>query len=161
MAVSLKWCCTTKDGLRLAEPNDNLAQSYMSTADDFLGTMNRERHYNMKASLSAAYYAMYNALYAVLSKAGLKCQIHACTIECMASLFTGHYSKEDITNIRRALEAREISHYRADQVVTEEDKNLVLREAPFFVSKSKQILAALNQTEIEAIRKKVRGFIKK
>ncbi|SRR3989344_2637487 len=133
----------------------------MSTADDFLGTMNRERHYNMKASLSAAYYAMYNSLYAVLSKIGLKCEIHACTLECIPSLLSSHYSKEDLISIQKALEAREISHYRADEVVADKDKSFVLSRAPFFLNKSKEVLASLNQIDIEVIRKKVKIYMKK
>jgi len=41
--VSLKWCCGQKDGIKLIEPNDNLAHGYLKMAEDSLGTMNRER----------------------------------------------------------------------------------------------------------------------
>jgi uncharacterized protein (UPF0332 family) len=149
-----------KDGLRLVEPNENLATSFMTTADDFLGTMNRERNYNMKAALSAAYYSMYNALYAVLSKIGLKCEIHACTIECIPSLLSDYYSKEDLVIIKKGLEAREIAHYRADEIVTENDKDFVLKQTPFFLSKSKEVLATLNEKDIEVIRKKLKPYKK-
>ena len=47
--VSLKWCCKQKDGIKLIEPSDNLSLSYMQMADNALGTMNRERKYNLNS----------------------------------------------------------------------------------------------------------------
>ena len=71
--ASLKWCCKQKDGIKLIEPSDNLSLSYMQMADNALGTMNRERKYNLTFAISAGYYSMYYSLYSVLMKLGIKC----------------------------------------------------------------------------------------
>ena len=44
--ASLKWCCKQKDGIKLVEPNDNLAKGYLKMAEKSLGTMSREKKYN-------------------------------------------------------------------------------------------------------------------
>jgi len=79
--ASIKWCCKQKDGIRLIEPNDNLAESYMKMAEEAPGTMNREKNYNLNFAISACYYSMYYSLYSILMKIGVKCEIHSCTLE--------------------------------------------------------------------------------
>ena len=60
--VSLKWCYNQKDGIKLIEPNDNLARAYMKMAEDSLGTMNRERNPNLRFAISVCYYSIYYSL---------------------------------------------------------------------------------------------------
>ncbi len=79
--VRLKWCCQQKNGIELIEPNENLTKGYLEMANNSIGTMNRERKYNLMFSISACYYSMYYSLYAVLMRIGIKCEIHSCTIE--------------------------------------------------------------------------------
>jgi len=50
--VSLKWCCNQDKGIKVVEPSDNLSIGYTQTADNFLGTMNREKGKNLAASIS-------------------------------------------------------------------------------------------------------------
>jgi len=66
--VSLKWCCRQKEGMKLIDPNDNLAQGYLKMAENALGTMNREKKYNLMFAISACYYSMYYSLYSVCMK---------------------------------------------------------------------------------------------
>ena len=39
--VSLKWCCKQKDGIKIIEPNDNLAQGYLKKAGDSAKVVDR------------------------------------------------------------------------------------------------------------------------
>jgi len=152
--VSLKWCCKQKEGIKLIEPNDNLAQSYLKLAEKALGTMNRERNFNLMFAISA-YYSMYYSLYAILMKLGVKCEIHSCTLQFMKSILTDFYSKQNIKAIKKAFDARIIAQYYVDKVVPKEDSNLIMGQAPLFFSKSREILAKINEKDIGEIRKKI------
>ena len=153
--VSLKWCCKQKDGIKLIEPNDNLAQGYIKMAEDSLGTMNRERKYNLMFAISACYYSMYYSLYSVCMKIGIKCEIHSCTIEFMKKILDNFYSKEDIKIIKKAFNARNIAKYYVDKIVQKEDSDYIMDKAPLFLNKSKDILAKINEKDIKDLRKKL------
>ena len=153
--ASLNWCCKQKDGIKIVEPSDNLAFGYIKMAEDALGTMSRERYYNLMFAISACYYSMYYSLYAVLRKIGIKCEIHSCTLEFMKVVLSGFYSAEDMKTIRTAFSSRDIAQYHPDKIVTKEDSDFIMARAPLFLGKSKEILAKLNERDIEDIRKKM------
>ena|SRR3989338_7078670 len=135
--VSIKWCCKQKEGIKLISPNENLSQGYIKMAENAIGTMNRERNFNLQFSISACYYSMYYSLYSVLMKIGIKCEIHACTLEFMRSLLQEFYPREDFTLINKAFNSRDISQYYVDKIVPKEDIDLIISNAPYFLSKSK------------------------
>ncbi|MFH0831256.1 MAG: HEPN domain-containing protein [archaeon] len=154
--ASIKWCCGQKDGIRLIEPNDNLALGYIKMAEDAIGTMSRERGYNGMFAISACYYSMYYSLYAILMKIGVKCEIHSCTLEFMKFALSEAYSSGDISIIKKAFDARSTAQYYADRVVTKEDSDFIMSKAPYFLNKSKEILSRINEKDITMIRKRIR-----
>lgn len=156
--VSLKWCCNQKDGIKLIEPNINLAQGYLKMAENSLGTMNRERSYNLMFSISACYYSMYYSLYAICMKLGIKCEIHSCTIELMKKLFIDFYSIDDVKTIKKAFDARNTAQYYVDRIVSKEDIDFIISKAPLFFSKSKEILSKINEEDLKKIRAEVNGI---
>ena len=101
--VSFKWCCKQKDGIKIIESNDNLAQGYLKMAEDSLGTMSRERDKSIRWAISSCYYSMYYSLYSICMKIGIKCEIHSCTLEFMKRFLCNLYSKEDIKIIKKGL----------------------------------------------------------
>ena len=153
--VSIKWCCKQKDGIRIVEPNENLAHSYIKMAEDAIGTMSRERSYNLVFSISAAYYSMYYSLYSVLMKIGIKCEIHSCTLELMRTLLSDIYSGEDFMAIKRAFDLRGIAQYYADRIIKTDEIDFVMKSVPIFLSKSKGILSRINEKDISALRKRI------
>ena len=153
--VSLNWCCRQKDGIKIVEPNDNLAFGYLKMAEEALGTMNREKNYNFLFAISACYYSMYYSLYAVLRKIGVKCEIHSCTLEFMKIALSKFYSLEDIKIIKMAFNSRDIAQYHPDKIIAKEDSNFIIEKAPFFFNKSKEILAKLNEKDIKEIKDKI------
>jgi len=157
--VNLKWCCKQKDGIKLIETNDNLARAYLKMAEDSLGTMNRERKYNLRSAISACYYSMYYSLYALCMKIGIKCEIHSCTLEFMKKMLIEFYSEEDVKIIKKAFDARDIAQYHADEIISEEDSNYIMKKAPLFFNKSKDILARINERDITRIREKIGEFL--
>lgn len=155
MAVNLKWCCSKKEGINLIEPNDNLSSGYIQMAENAIGTMNREKNLNVQFAISACYYSMYYSLYSVLMKMGIKCEIHACTLEFMKKLLSGFYSNEDYKTISKAFDVRQTSQYYVDRIIVKEDVNFIFSKAQYFLSKSKEILSKINEKEILEIRKQI------
>ena len=158
--VTLKWCCGQKEGIRLIEPNDNLANGYLKMAENSLGTMNRERKYNQTFAISACYYSMYYSLYAICMKIGIKCEIHSCTIEFMKKILMGFYLEDDLKTIKKAFDIRNIAQYYVDKIVLKEDADYIMEKAPLFFNKSKEILTKLNEVDIKGIREKIENFNK-
>ncbi len=156
--VSLKWCCKQKDGIKLIEPSDNLSLSYMQMADNALGTMNRERNYNITFAISAGYYSMYYSLYSVLMKLGVKCEIHSCTLEFMKVLLSNFYTKEDFKIISKAFDLRNIAQYYVDKAIDTQEVNRVMAQAPLFVNISKDILSRMNEGDVKKIRNNLKGL---
>ena len=150
--VSLKWCCKQKDGIKLIEPSDNLSLSYMQMADNALGTMNRERKYNLTFAISAGYYSMYYSLYSVLMKLGIKCEIHSCTLEFMKVLLSEFYTKEDFKIISKAFDLRNIAQYYVDKVIDTKESDMIMSKAPLFVNTSKDVLSKINESDVKKIR---------
>ena len=85
----MKWCLKQSKGIRLVKPSENLMKAYFQKSRNALKSM----EVNAKSGItewavSASYYAKYFAVYALLSKIGVKCEIHDCTI----ALFTTYSS---------------------------------------------------------------------
>ena len=154
--VSLNWCCKQKDGIKLVDPNDNLAKGYLKMAENSLGTMNREKRYNIMFAISACYYSMYYSLYSVCMKIGVKCEIHSCTLEFMKKGLNEFYSQDDIKAIKKAFDARNTAQYYVDRVVPKEDIDFIISKAPLFCNRSKEILSEINEKNIEEIRKTIK-----
>src|SRR3989344_6043900 len=146
MAVNLKWGCQKKEGIRLIELNENLAKGYISMAEAAIGTMNREKRFNMQFAISSCYYSMYYSLYAVMMKLGIKCEIHSCTLEFMKSLLGKFYSGEDMKTIKKAFDARQVVQYYVDKIISKDDSDFIISKAPLFFNKSKEILSRINET---------------
>ena len=155
MAVSIKWCCNQKSGIKIDSPNDNLAQSYINMAENAIGTMNREKTLNPQFSISACYYSMYYSLYAVLMKIGIKSEIHKCTLEFMKKFLKNFYSDEEIKTISKAFDVRDATQYYADRIIDKKDVDFIMMQAPFFLNKSKSVLAKLNESDINKIREEL------
>jgi uncharacterized protein (UPF0332 family) len=129
-------------------------------AENAIGTMNREKDLNMQFAISACYYSMYYSLYSVLMKLGIKCEIHACTIEFMKKFLLSFYSGEDYKIISKAFDVRNTSQYYVDKVISKEDIGFIFSKAQYFFSKSKDILSKINERDILTIREELEKVIK-
>ena len=156
--ASLKWCCRQKDGIKFIEPNDNLARGYLKMAEDSLGTMNRERNKSIRWAISSCYYSMYYSLYSVFMKIGIKCEIHSCTLEFMKIFLNDFYSKEDMKIIKMAFDSRNIVQYYVDGIVSTEDSEHIMKNAPLFFNKSREILAKINEKSVKEIKEKFKSI---
>ncbi|MEK6905821.1 MAG: hypothetical protein AABX24_05460 [Nanoarchaeota archaeon] len=119
----ISWCLNQKNGIELIEPNDNLSLAYFTDADDSLLAMEKNTG---KWRIVTAYYACYNALYALLMKAGIKCEIHDCTL---ALMFFFEFKKEEEVFTQALKKQRiDVQYYLkpASEIDTDEVKKFVI-----------------------------------
>src|SRR3989344_7937979 len=83
----ISWCKNQKSGIKLIEPNDNLSEEYYQNAEESLKVLRsiNETKSNMWLA-TTKYYIEYFAVYSILMKIGIKCEIHDCTIALVTLL---------------------------------------------------------------------------
>jgi uncharacterized protein (UPF0332 family) len=140
-----------KNGLELVEPSNNLREAYNIKAEEALETLRATKSRDWR--ITTAYYTIYHGVYSLLMKIGVKSEIHSCTIEFVKRFLRAHFSEEDFGLIDTAFEARICSQYYVNKEVPDEKYDLILKKAPLFLVKCKNIV--LDQTEIREIRKKM------
>jgi len=91
----LKWCLEQSRGIRQVKPSENLVKAYLEKSRNALKSMD----VNAKAGITewavaASYYAKYFAVYALLAKIGVKCEIHDCTIALFDYLFSSNVPRQ-------------------------------------------------------------------
>ena len=145
MKDKIKWCLEQKQGIKLVEPNDNLSEAYLKDSKDSLESMVSSKGL-WKTVMS--YYACYYALYSLLMKLGIKCEIHSCTIALMELL---GFDSNDIEFIEKMKKERiGVQYYRK----TPDEINLI--QIKEFVIKCQEISSKLDYDFIT----KVRGLVK-
>ena len=143
----IKWCLKQDKGIAIIESKSHLAESYMKEADETLENVFSTKG---KWKLITAYYACYNAVYALFMKTGIKCEIHDCTLELM-ELFG--FEPSEIGYLKKLKEDRiQVQYYLKEIALKDEDS--VKR----FVSKCKILLDGLNSENVETIRKKIENL---
>lgn len=111
----IKWCLRQNKGIELVEPSDNLRDAYLKKAEDALETLRTSKIKDWR--LIIAYYIIYNGIYSLLMKIGIKCEIHSCTIEFVKYFLKTHFSEEDFELIDKAFSARIDSQYYVNKNV--------------------------------------------
>ena len=147
----IKWCLNQKKGIELVEPSDNLRDAYLVKAEDALDTLKTSRSRDWQ--LTTAYYTIYNSIYSLLMKIGIKCEIHSCTIEFTKRYLKDHFTPEDFELIDKAFSARIDSQYYVNRQVPDQNYDLIMKKTPAFLVKCKNIV--LDQKEITEIRARV------
>lgn len=142
----LSWCRRQAKGIRLTEPKPHLSRSYIEEADE---TLQNFLSATGKWKTIMAYYACYNALYSILMKCGIVCEIHDCTIELMEPLgFTGE-EKEFMTGLKD--DRIKAQYYLKKIVFGDEDK------VKTFLLKCKAILNGPTSEKTESLRASLRN----
>ena len=123
---NLAWCLKQKHGIRIVEPNEDLAKAYLKKAISALNTMTAALKIQETDWIATtAYYARYFALYSLLVKIGVKSEIHDCTIRMGRYLSeTGVLNKSLIDDIEKAKQTRvDMQYYVAREFSAREVKN--------------------------------------
>ena len=142
--VEIKWCRKQPQGINLIDRKSHLSEAYLKDAYESLKVcMNSEG----KWKVVTGYYACYNALYSVLMKCGIKCEIHDCTIKLM-SFF--NFSDREVKFIEGLKKKRIQGQYYLMKV---EIGSVALVKD--FILKCEEILNSLNESEVNKIRGKL------
>ena len=155
----IKWCAGKKEGLSLIEPNSDLAEAYIKKAEEALESMRINVIKDWK--ISTAYYTLYFSLYSILTKIGIKCEIHSCTIEFAKRFLREYLTEEDLDFTEDSLKARIDSQYYVDRAVPDEQYNKMVKNSPEFLVKCKSILIKLNEKKINEVRKEFQKALTK
>lgn len=144
----IKWCFRLKDGLRIVEPNERLAKSYLEEAKFSLARADKNfQDRDLLWTTVVIYYAEYYALYSFLQRIGIKCENHFCSILAVAYLL----GEEKTKTINLHKDKRVDAQYYMT-VGKEEDVKKMLQEAKTFVSMFDEIVANLNEAEVNNYR---------
>ena len=105
-------------------------------------------------SVSASYYAKYFAVYALLSKIGVKCEIHDCTITLFEYLFSDSIPNEIVKELRDSKENRVEAQYYTQEISV--DLEQVITKTKQFVLEIEKIIDALNSDKVSELQKKLK-----
>ena len=156
-----KYCFIKSRGLRIINPNENLARVYTRKSKSALNMLNsaiEKKEYEW--ILDTSYYAKYFIVYALFMKAGIKSEIHDCTIFALKSLFV----EQEIVDEEIYEEIEKSKELRVDALYYDKDfgKEKIMERAvaaPEFCLKVESVLDKITKEDIEKVRKKFE-FIK-
>ena len=152
---SISWCLKQKDGLKLTEPNENMASSYSRMAEESISELNNiEKSRIWTATMT--YYIFYYSLYSLMLRIGVKCEIHTCSIEFMKTALNKLYSAKDTEMIKKAFTARIDLQYYTDRPVDEKIIEEAKAYCKKFYIKTKDILSQITESQINEIRMKLK-----
>jgi uncharacterized protein (UPF0332 family) len=154
----LSWCFKQKNGIRIVEPNDDLAKAYMKKAISALNTMTAALKIRETDWIAAtAYYARYFALYSLFMKIGVKSEIHDCTIRIGRYLSeNGVLSKSLIDDLERAKQTRvDLQYYVTKEFGVKEIMENVEAARKFVLDVEKQTIG-LTADQIQNIRQQLK-----
>src|SRR3989338_9662007 len=149
MPMSLAWC--KKQGMKLIEPNDNLAEEYFKNAEETLRVTNLISNSGSNMWLATQkYYAEYLAAYSLLMKIGIKSEIHSCTIEIIQLL-----EKEKIIDFEFSKLLEEDKELRIDNQYYLKNRPVHFdsKKLSDILLKVREILDTLRDADIQKIRK--------
>jgi uncharacterized protein (UPF0332 family) len=155
MVDKLRWCFSKKE-VKFIEPNENLANEYLRSAEETLLVLkNIEGKSNMWLA-TTKYYCEYFACYALLMRLGIKSEIHDCTIEIISFLEKQRVIEKGTAKmLENDKELRIDNQYYLKNRPVDIDYN-ALRD---FVLRIKEIINTITNEKIKEIREKIRRAI--
>ncbi|MCW4017786.1 MAG: HEPN domain-containing protein [Candidatus Bathyarchaeota archaeon] len=155
----LNWCCRQNKGIRLTKPSENLVKAYLKKSMNALKSMEINADADLDDwAVSASYYSKYFAVYALLSKLGVKCEIHDCTITLFEYLFKGSVPDNIIKDLRNSKEDRVEFQYYTQEINVDLDE--VQTKTKRFVLEIEKVIDGLNTEKIAGLQETLRALTK-
>lgn len=154
----LKWCADKNKGIRLIEPSENLINAYMDKSRIAIRSMELNANAGIiEWAVSTSYYARYFMVYALMSKIGVKCEIHDCTISLFTYLFSDIIPLDFIKEFKQSKNDRvELQYYtRSVKINTEQ----LVSQTKTFVLLIEETIDGLNTEDIVILQNKVKESI--
>lgn len=152
--MTIDWC--KKQGMKLIDPNDNLAEEYYKNAEETLRVTNLIKDSGSNMWLATQkYYTEYLAAYALLMKFGIKSEIHSCTIEVIKIL-----EKEKIIQLSLSKILEHDKELRIDNqyYLKNRDVDIDSKKLSDMLLHIRKILDTINDQNIEHIRKIIKNI---
>ncbi|RLE47556.1 hypothetical protein DRJ25_02095 [Candidatus Woesearchaeota archaeon] len=154
MVDKLRWCFSKK-GVKLIEPNDNLAKEYLQNAEETLVVLRDIEGKSNMWLAATKYYCEYFTIYALLMRLGVKPEIHDCTIKIVAFLEKEAVLERGIEKLLEYdKELRIDNQYYLKNRKVEVDFN-GLRD---FILEIKELVNTISIEKIEEVREKIKRF---
>ena len=148
----LGWCFGLKDGLKVVEPSEVLAKSYLQEAKSSLERAEKNfKDGDLLWTTVVIYYAEYYALYSFLQRIGIKCENHFCSI-LAASFLLG----EDKINTINLHKDKRIDAQYYMKIGKEDEVRKILQEAKIFISMFDNVVLNLDKEQIDLYRNKLK-----
>lgn len=147
------WCLEQKKGLELVEPSKNLQLAFILKAEESLETLRTTKSASWQMII--AYYVIYNSLYSLLMRIGVKSEIHSCSIEFVKTYLKKWFSSQDIALIEKSFTSRIDSQYYVNREILTEDVDFILKNVSSFLVRCKHVV--LETKDIDAIRTALRS----
>lgn len=139
------------NGLKLITPSTKMSVSYLKMAEDTLDSLDKSESSKIWTA-AKVYYVFYYALYAVMLSIGVKCEMHACSIEFMKKFLVPPYSKKDLVMIKKAFVNRNNLQYYVDRPVKQVDIDITKAYCKKFYTATRKILATAKLSQVKRIR---------
>ncbi|MBW2979404.1 hypothetical protein DRZ77_03055 [Candidatus Woesearchaeota archaeon] len=155
MDDKLKWCFSKK-GVRLIEPNENLAREYLKSAEETLLVLKDIKERSNMWLATTKYYCEYFAVYALLMRLGIKSEIHDCTIEIIKFL-----EKESIIEKGIAKVLEHDKELRIDNQYYLKNKRVAVSYNSLrdLILKMKERINIITNEKVGEIREKIRKLV--
>ena len=154
--ASLSWCKKQKWGIKLIKPNDNLSKEYFSSSEETLVILKEIGGKSNMWLSTTKYYCEYFAVYSVLMKLGIKCEMHECTISLVKVLEEkGLFKKGTWKTLEKDKELRIDNQYYLKNKKVDFSYDLLLE----FTLEIKDILMSLTEERVKEIRKELKGVL--
>ncbi|MGI0046277.1 MAG: HEPN domain-containing protein [Nitrosotalea sp.] len=154
----LKWCAKQNKGIKLVNASASLQKAYLKKSENAIKSMNA----NAKAGIdewvvSTSYYAKYFAVYALLSRLGIKCEIHDCTLSIFEYLFLTEISAKAMQDLQQSKDDRVDAQYYTETIKT--DQNALIADTKDFVLKIQEIIDKLTSSKIVTYQNKLKSAL--
>ncbi len=152
----LKWCCCLKDGIKIIEPDSELAKTYLAEAKSSLKRAEKDlADKDLLWATVVMYYAEYYALYSFLQRIGIKCENHFCSILAAEKLL----GADKTITINEQKDKRIDAQYYM-RIGKEEEAKQMFIKAKIFVAQFDNLTSNLTNNEVDEYRTRFKNLIK-
>jgi uncharacterized protein (UPF0332 family) len=144
----------------MVKPSENLVKAYLQKSRNAVKSMEVNAQAGLvEWSVSASYYAKYFAVYSLLTKIGIKCEIHDCTITLFEYLFGDIITKEMLTDLRNSKENRVEAQYYTQEIRVELEQEI--KKTKQFVLEIEKVIDGLNPEKISRLQSNLTTLVLK
>ncbi len=147
----INWCFSIRKGLKVVEPNEEIALSYLGEAEKTLSKIKDliEENDFVWASVRI-YYCAYYSLYSFLQRIGVKSENHDCSIELVKELLNKGFIGEIVSFKKGRID----SQYYLKTGQKEKLSGFYLKVKNFYLD-FREIVESLTDEDIKDFRDKI------